>query len=543
MSTIPTIKDQGTIDRELNQGGVLVQKRTLPTDIKPHTALTTNRPPSSTSASSFVNPSHVLQICLSSMIYKISLHQAVTTYSIAKSLLKPDLAEYSRKLIDLSGIDGSEKAIVPVRLIEIIRELSPIGKANHAVNQDTLTDWAQLMAILDRDLQAEFMKRVAALQVHLHHEREKERQHSETGSSSKPPTTHSEANDVKIQETHFVCPFDINNAVASNIEKKKHSQRYQKWRGNGTRLAEISNRTGRGILVAAGHSLNRILADNRTSKGQVSAFIHFIESLLPEVKQSIRLFNRIAERLIVCMTSHTNLDHDAEIVSLLRQDMKDVGRKVPCATRAQPNIYESLAKIEGFPWNPIDSYLTFANRLFSVIPRMGEAANTLKHTFSSGTDQATDLEPKYQILPTPMRDLKEQSSSHTRTLENCRASHSGKVILPFYYDSRWWLVTCDEYKLIMFDNENENSIRAMDAIERFMSIHGYAKQKCLRTFRSLSAMFEESGRLEVCWWIAKELSYATSHSTSKDRYIFKEVDWCHVKILMASAIAEFDHDT
>ena len=218
-----------------------------------------------------VHPSHMLRLGLMSMAFDVPLDRAVIAYKHAESILRSDLAPYTHRVLDLVMMDGSKHTILPSQMIRTIKELTARKFNGTTVERDDLSGWTQLLAVLERGLRARSVLRLATLKVYRHHEATKARslglqkdgsphifKPSLEASAFQQRGGKSECADDIIQESHFACPFDVNNAVASAHEIKKHKEKYRKWRNQGKRLHQISQTAGLGLLIVAGSGLEKM---------------------------------------------------------------------------------------------------------------------------------------------------------------------------------------------------------------------------------------------------------------------------------------------
>jgi hypothetical protein len=216
-----------------------------------------------------VHPSHMLHLGQMSMAFNVPLDRAVIAYKHAESILRSDLAPYTHRVLDLVAMDGSKHTILPSQMIRTIKELTARKFNGTTVERDDLSGWTQLLAVLERGLRTRSVLRLATLKVYRHHEAMKARSPrlQEYGSlhnlnpsleASQQRGGEVDSADDIIQESHFACPFDINNAVASAYETKKHKEKYRRWRNQGRRLHQISETVGLGLLVVAGSGLEKM---------------------------------------------------------------------------------------------------------------------------------------------------------------------------------------------------------------------------------------------------------------------------------------------
>lgn len=218
-----------------------------------------------------VHSAHMFHLGLMSMALDVPLNRAIIAYKHAESILRSDLTPYTHRVLDLVAMDGSKHTILPSQLIRTIKELTSFKLNGTRVERDDLAGWAQLMAILERGLRARSVLRLATLKVYMHHEAtkshalrpQKDRSLHISNTSLKAGAlqhrdSQSERVDDMIQENHFACPFDINNALASAHEMKKHKDKYRKWRNQGKRLRQISETAGLGLLIVAGNGLEKM---------------------------------------------------------------------------------------------------------------------------------------------------------------------------------------------------------------------------------------------------------------------------------------------
>lgn len=218
-----------------------------------------------------VHPPHVLHLGLMSIAFGVPFDRAVIAYKHAENILRTDLAPYTHHVLDLVAMDGHKQAILPSQMIRMIKELTARDSNGTEVERDDLSGWTRLMAVLERGLRARSVLRLGTLKVYMHHEAAKSRdiEAQKDGSShisgpcleaiaSQYEGDRSETVDEIIRETHFACPLDVNNAVASAYEMKKHKERYRRWRNQGKRLHQISETIGLGLLIVAGSRLEKM---------------------------------------------------------------------------------------------------------------------------------------------------------------------------------------------------------------------------------------------------------------------------------------------